>query len=132
MIIDSSAAAAVCFGEPDADAFAAAMELTDSLAIGAVTYAEAAIVIDARRPGAFDAWINGLEVEVIPVDRELAEAARSAYTTYGRGSGHPARLNFGDCFSFALAHIRQEPLLFKGDDFAHTDVVSGLGGLDGR
>jgi ribonuclease VapC len=63
------------------------------------------------------------EIEVEPVTREQAEIARAAYRDFGKGSGHPAGLNFGDCFAYALAKSMGEPLLFKGDDFSRTDVA---------
>ena len=65
-------------------------------------------------------------IEVVPVTDEQARIARQAYRDYGRGSGHPANLNFGDCFSYALAAERREPLLYVGDDFGHTDIRSAL------
>jgi ribonuclease VapC len=67
-----------------------------------------------------------MEIEVVPVSVEQARIARAAYRDFGRGSGHPAGLNFGDCFAYALAIDRDETLLFKGDDFSHTDVRSAL------
>jgi ribonuclease VapC len=68
-----------------------------------------------------------MEVELVPVSVEQAQIARAAYRDFGRGSGHPARLNMDDCFAYALAIERGEPLLYKGDDFSHTDVRSALG-----
>ena len=126
MIVDSSAAAAVCLGEPDAEVYADALETATVLRMSATTYVEAAVVIDARAAGAFDRFVEGLAIEVIAVDRQQAELARDAYRRMGRGSGHPARLNFGDCFSYALATHLREPLLFKGDDFRHTDVTPAI------
>ena len=123
MIIDSSAIAAVCLGEADATAIIDILEATDPLRMSAATYVEAAAVLDARRPGAFDLFVNGLDVDVVAVDRAQAELARAAYRRFGKGSGHPAALNFGDCFAYALAHQTDEPLLFKGDDFTHTDIA---------
>lgn len=126
MILDSSAVAAICLGEADADDFAAACEVAHSLSISAGTYLEAGLVIDRRRPGVFDAFVHGLGVEVVAVDQEQADLARMAYRTYGRGTGHRASLNFGDCFSYALAIQRDDGLLFKGDDFVHTDVLPAI------
>lgn len=126
MIIDSSAAAAVCLGEPDAEIFEECIELADDLVMGAATYLEAGIVIDGRRPGAFDTFVTAMDVQVIPMDREQADLARAAYRRFGRGSGHPAALNLGDCFSYALAIHLARPLLFKGEDFRHTDVTPAL------
>lgn len=122
MIVDSSVAAAICLGEPDAASFIDSLESASTLRMSAATYLEAAIVIDARRPGAFDVFVAGLDLEIVPFDAEQATLARAAYRTYGKGNGHPASLNFGDCFSYALARTSDETLLFKGTDFAHTDV----------
>ena len=74
----------------------------------------------------FDAFIRESRVTIEPVDEDQVRIARAAYRAYGRGSGHQARLNFGDCFSYALAKVRDEPLLFKGDDFSHTDLRSAV------
>lgn len=126
MIIDPSALAAVCFGEDDAERYVEALESSDSLAMSSVSFVEAGIVIDARNPGALDRLLDVLGVEVAACDQEQAELARAAYRRYGRGSGHAAALNFGDCFSYALATLRDEALLFKGNDFALTDVRPAL------
>lgn len=87
---------------------------------------ESAIVLDAREATrtsrTLDALAEALGVRVIPVDGEHVRIARAAYRDFGRGSGHPAQLNFGDCFAYALATITREPLLYKGEDFTHTDV----------
>lgn len=124
MIIDASVAAAVCLGEADAEFFITILETARNPRMSAATFVASAVVIDSRQPGAFDAFATALELEVLPVEREQAELARDAYRRYGRGSGHPARLNFGDCFSYAVARHLDAPLLFKGEDFALTDVQS--------
>jgi ribonuclease VapC len=94
--------------------------------MSAANYLEAAIVIDgAKSPIAsrrFDEAVMAAEIIVGPVTREQAEIARAAYRDFGKGSGHPAGLNFGDCFAYALAKSAREPLLFKGEDFSRTDV----------
>ncbi len=126
MIVDSSAITAICLGESDAEQFADVLEAIENPKMSAATYLESAIVIDSRRPGAFDAFMSATEIEIMPVDQELAELARSAYRIYGKGSGHTAGLNFGDCFSYALAISLNEPLLYKGDDFSHTKVLPAL------
>ena len=94
--------------------------------MSAANYLEAAIVVDANRNPLLSRRLDGLMVQtdmiVEPVTREQADIARAAYRDFGRGSGHPAALNFGDCFAYALAKAMREPLLFKGDDFSHTDV----------
>lgn len=124
MIIDSSVAAAICLGEAEAERFVEILSDDSHPCMSAATYLEAGIVIDARRPGAFDQFVTALSVDVIPFDDEQAEIARAAYRRYGRGSGHAAALNFGDCFSYACSMASGTPLLFKGDDFMHTDVAS--------
>ena len=74
------------------------------------------------RTARFDELIDAAAIEIVPVDAVLARVARQAYRDYGKGSGHPAGLNFGDCFAYALARSEGEPLLCKGDDFVHTDI----------
>lgn len=126
MIIDSSVIAAICLGEPDASTYVDVLEFAQSTKISAATYVEAAAVLDKRRPGSMDIFINGLRAEIVPVDHAQAVRARSAYQKFGKGSGHPAALNFGDCFSYALAMEHHDVLLYKGTDFDHTDVHSAL------
>ena len=128
MIIDSSAFVAVVRAEPDADRFFRALSYRrESKRMSAANYLEAAIVIDgARSPIAsrrFDETVTAAEIIVEPVTREQADIARAAYRDFGRGSGHPAQLNFGDCLAYALAKSMRQPLLFKGEDFSHTDVA---------
>lgn len=127
MILDSSVLIAILKDEPEAPAFAAAIERVPDCRISAVNYVEAAVVNDkSRDPIArhrFDELIQEIDLVVEPVTREQARIAREAYRDFGKGSGHPARLNFGDCFAYALAKEFAEPLLFKGDDFSHTDVT---------
>jgi len=128
MILDTSAIIAILRDEPEAAAFAAAIEAASSRRISCVNWVEAAIVIDGSRdPIAsrrFDELVTEAQLSVEPVDDVQARIAREAYRDFGRGSGHPARLNFGDCFAYALAKATREPLLFKGQDFAHTDVAA--------
>jgi ribonuclease VapC len=130
MIIDSSALVAILFAEPEADACAHAIEVASHRRLSAVSLVEAATVIDRRRdPIAsrrFDDLIQEAEIEIVPTDAAQAALARQAYRDFGRGSGHPARLNFGDCFAYALARHLREPLLFKGADFAQTDITPAL------
>jgi ribonuclease VapC len=94
--------------------------------MSAASYLETSIVIDAHRDAALSARIDDLildaEIVIEPVTLEQARLARQAYRDYGKGSGHRANLNFGDCFSYALAREKREPILFKGDDFVHTDL----------
>ena len=95
--------------------------------ISAGSLLEASIVLDARQPlrtsRRLDRLMADLRLDVVPVDEQQVNAARAAYRDYGKGSGHAAGLNFGDCFAYALAATTGEPLLFKGDDFTHTDVL---------
>lgn len=114
--------------EPERDAVLAALAQGD-LKMSAVTYFEFGLVADrvgdaAVSEAAFD-WIDDLGVEVVPVTATGARLARDAYRRFGKGN-HPARLNFGDCFAYALSKESGEPLLFKGEDFALTDVASAL------
>ena len=130
MILDTSAVIAILRDEPDAAAFAEAIEQATHRRISAVNYVEAAAVIDGSRdPIAsrrFDELLREADVTIEAVSENQARIARAAYRDFGRGSGHPAKLNFGDCFAYALAKARREPLLFTGDDFAHTDVRRAL------
>ncbi|MGC3994961.1 MAG: type II toxin-antitoxin system VapC family toxin [Propionicimonas sp.] len=125
MIVDTSALVAVVLGEPDAEAHLKALAGAASLALSAATLTEALIVTEARqgREAATDllALLAELEAEVVSLDEAQAERAAAAWRRFGTGR-HPAGLNYGDTFSYALAMTRGEPLLFKGGDFAATDV----------
>ena len=130
MIVDTSAILAILRDEPDAGIYAMAMEAATVRKMSAASFLEAAVVIDAggdpivsRR---FDSFIEAAEIVVEPVTYDQARVARTAYRDFGKGSGHPAKLNFGDCFTYALAKATGEPLLFKGRDFTKTDLVSAL------
>src|SRR5215813_7882315 len=124
MIIDTSALIAILRDEPEAAACAEAIEAAPHRRISAANFVEAAIVIDGSRdPVAsrrFDDLVNEAQFAIEALTEVQARIAREAYRDFGRGSGHPARLNFGDCFAYALARATGEPLLFKGNDFAHT------------
>jgi len=126
MIVDTSALVAILKLEPERVPFAEILDRAESLRISAVTYLEMSIVMDSRRSPALsrevDEIIERFNVQIEPVTVEQAKIARQAYRDYGRGSGHPANLNFGDCFSYALARDKREPILYKGDDFGHTDL----------
>jgi ribonuclease VapC len=131
MIVDTSALIAILRDEPEARAFAIAIADADYRRISAANYLEAAIVIDgshdpiaSRR---FDDLLREAAIAIEPVTAEQARVARDAYRDFGRGSGHAARLNFGDCFAFALARTTGEPLLFKGDDFLHAGFADDKG-----
>jgi ribonuclease VapC len=127
MIVDSSALLAILRAEPEAQACAEAIEEAGSRRISAANFLEAAIVIDGSRdPVAsrrFDELVRAAQLTVEPVTEAQAKIAREAYRDFGKGSGHPAKLNFGDCFAYALAKTAGEPLLCKGEDFRHTDVA---------
>ena len=126
MIIDSSAVVAMLRREPEADDFSAAIMAAEPRLLSAASYLEIGIVIDGSRDELasqrVDQLIESLEIEIVPVTASQAKLARAAYRQFGKGSGHAAGLNFGDCFSYALAMESSAPLLFKGADFAATDV----------
>ena len=130
MIVDASALVAIYQDEPDAARFAKAILGASTRRISAVSFVEAAAVIDrSRDPVAsrrFDELIAEAELVIEPVTEAQARIAREAYRDFGTGSGHPARLNLGDCFAYALAKSTGEPLLFKGSDFTQTDIASAL------
>lgn len=126
MILDTSAIVAILQDEPEAPAFARAVEDNRPVRVSAANWLEAAVVVDGNRSPAlsrrFDEFLREAAVGIEPVTALQAELAREAYRAFGRGSGHPAHLNFGDCFAYALAMERDEALLFKGSDFSNTDV----------
>ena len=130
MIVDTSALLAILRDEPEAAACARAIESVPIRRISAANFLEAAIVIDGSRDPIvsrrFDDLLREARLLIEPVTEAQARTAREAYRDFGKGSGHPARLNFGDCFAYALAKSTGEPLLFKGDDFTHTDVACAL------
>ena len=125
MILDSSAVVAILRAEPEAPEFVRAIEASPGRHISAVSYVEAAIVIDSGKDAVasrrFDDFFRVSRVVIETVTPRQAEIARHAYRDFGKGR-HRAGLNFGDCFSYALAKEMDEPLLFKGNDFARTDV----------
>ncbi|MGD0632507.1 MAG: type II toxin-antitoxin system VapC family toxin [Terracidiphilus sp.] len=126
--MDSSALVAILTDEPDALALAQVLDRQQTVRLSAASYLETSIVLDKHRDVVLSAKLDGLiesaKVVIEPVTPEQARIAREAYRNYGKGSGHRANLNFGDCFSYALAREKREPLLYKGDDFAHTDLRS--------
>jgi ribonuclease VapC len=125
MVIDSSAVLAILLGEPEKRSLNEKIEADPVRLMSAASYLETAIVIDDRfgDEGAHDLklFLTEADVEIVPVTFDQAEIARFAYRRFGRGN-HPARLNFGDCFAYALARSTGERLLFKGDDFSKTDI----------
>ena len=126
MILDTSAVLAILFHEPEAALFAGIIAQADSCVISAATFTEISIVVEARTGDAgsrqWDAFFRIAGIVVEPVTEDQARAAAQAWSKFGKGR-HPAALNFGDCFSYALAKVATEPLLFKGTDFRHTDVI---------
>ena len=130
MIVDTSAIIAILRAEPEAEAFAKAIEVARVRRVSAANYVEAAAVIDgARDPIAsrrFDDFFTEASFTVEAVSLQQARIAREAYRDFGKGSGHAAQLNLGDCFAYALAKVMREPILFKGKDFIHTDLTPAL------
>lgn len=129
MVIDTSALIAVMTGESDAGEYERAIDRDSKRLMSVASILEAGIVLENRfgheGPGELDGLLRRLPIEAVPVDSDQLEWARYAYRTYGRGR-HPAALNFGDCFSYALAKTTAERLLYKGLDFCRTDVISAL------
>jgi ribonuclease VapC len=125
MVIDTSVLAAIAFNEPEAAAFRERIADDPVRLISAATVLEAAMVIETRLGEAagadLDLWLYKAEVEIVPVTAEHSDRARRAWRRYGKGR-HPASLNYGDCFSYALATLSGEPLLYKGNDFSQTDI----------
>lgn len=130
MIVDTSAILAVLFNEEDAETYARALARAEFCRMSAANFVEAAIVVDTqtkdRGSRQFDAFFRRAGITIEPVSEEHAHVARQAYADFGKGR-HPAALNFGDCFAYALAKVTGEPLLFKSKDFKRTDITSALG-----
>ncbi len=128
LAIDTSALVAILRAEAEAPLIVDALGRSPRHVMSAGTYLEARLVT-ARRVSETDrlaALLEGASIEIVPVTPDDARAAAAAFERFGRGSGHRANLNFGDCFAYALAMTRRVPLLFKGDDFIHTDVTPAL------
>jgi ribonuclease VapC len=122
MVVDTSALMAIVLDEADADRVGSALEQQEQIALSAVSMAEALVVATQRGVGPeMQRLIEGLGIEVVPVTAADAQRVARAYQRWGKGA-HPAGLNFGDCFAYALAQARACPLLFVGDDFSRTDV----------
>lgn len=126
MVIDTSAFAVIFFAEPERQKFLAAITAAGSRLVSAATVLETGIVLEGRQGEAagreFDLFVVRANLQVVPVDAEQIDLARSAWRKYGKGR-HPAALNFGDCFVYALAKSSGEPLLAKGMDFSLTDLT---------
>jgi ribonuclease VapC len=128
MVCDTSALIAILKIEPESLTFRRKIAEAGPIAIPASVYLEAAMVAYGRKLGReeLDAIIASATMTFIPLDEPIARIAADAFARYGRGTGHPAALNFGDCISYATAKHLDSPLLFKGDDFRHTDVKVAL------
>lgn len=130
MIVDASAVLAILLLEDETPRFAKAIADALQVRMSAATYLEAAIVVDRRGDPVlrrrFDQLIAEAGITIEPFTAQQARIAREAYRDFGRASGHIANLNFGDCFSYALAKEKDEPLLFKGKDFIHTDIQAAV------
>lgn len=127
MIVDSSALVTIILREPGFDDYWNKILDAKTLPkISAANYLETAIVVDAKKDPRnsrnLDKLLDEAEIEIVAMTARQAHIARAAYRDFGKGSGHKAQLNFGDCFAYALASDTGEPLLFKGNDFSHTDV----------
>ena len=126
MILDTSALLAILLREAEAETFAKAIENAGTVRLSVVSYLEAAIFVDRHgdevRRAMLDTFLGEFSIHLEPVTVEQARLAREAFRLFGKGR-HPAGLNFGDCFTYALAKELREPLLFKGDDFSQTDLV---------
>ena len=125
MVIDTSALLAILLDEPERRPYNEAIEAADARVMSVASFVEVSIVLEVRYGAeglrALDRFIERAGIELAPVDVEQARVARDAFSHYGKGR-HAAALTFGDCFSYALAHVLGEPLLFKGNDFSRTDV----------
>lgn len=129
MVIDTSALLAILFNEPDAEHFELALEADPIRLLSTASLLETAIVVEARLGEAggqeLDLLLDKAQITFVPFTAEHTKIARLAYRTYGKGR-HPASLNYGYCFAYALAKTTGEPLLFKGNDFSQTDITSWM------
>jgi ribonuclease VapC len=128
IVVETSALVAIVFDEPECAEFVSAIAKADLALVSSVSVVEARMVV-CRRKGeqvvrVLDEFLAQPVFEIVSAGEAEIAAAHAAFVTYGKGSGHPAQLNFGDLFSYALAKVRNVPLLFKGDDFAQTDIES--------
>ncbi len=130
IVIDTSAVVALVFGEPERDAIMLAIRTADKVLISTASVLETRLVVHGRRGQRAVVLLNDVlrlpVFEMVAPGAAEADAAYAAFVAFGKGSGHSARLNYGDLFSYALAKVRGLPLLYKGDDFAQTDIVSAL------
>ncbi len=125
MIVDTSALLAILFGEPDAKRYETAIAQAITCRMSVANLVEAAVLVESRTGASggdqLDSLVERSPIELVPITLEQAQAARRAWRIFGKGN-HPAALNFGDCFAYALAETTREPLLFKGSDFALTGI----------
>ncbi|HEY6456283.1 MAG TPA: type II toxin-antitoxin system VapC family toxin [Steroidobacteraceae bacterium] len=126
MVIDTSALLAILLDEPQRRAFTEAIEAAEDRLLSAASFVETSMILESRHGAegvrSLDRLLAAAQIKIIPVDEPQAHAAREAFRQFGKGR-HPAGLNFGDCFSYALAKCSSDPLLFKGDDFIRTDAM---------
>jgi ribonuclease VapC len=130
IVVDTSALVAIAFAEPEREVFLQAIEAASKVLISTVSVVETRMVIHGRRGQRAVILVDDLlrlpMFEVVPPGVPEMDAAYAAFVAFGKGSGHPAGLNFGDVFSYALAKVRGAPLLYKGQDFAQTDIANAL------
>jgi ribonuclease VapC len=130
IVADTSALVAIAFAEPEREAFLQIIKTAGKALVSSVSIVEARMVIHGRRGQRAVILMDDLlrlpMFELVAPGQAEADAAYAAFVAYGKGSGHPAGLNFGDVFSYALAKVRGLPLLYKGDDFGHTDIASAM------
>lgn len=126
MVIDTSALLSIFLGEPERKKYLELILQAERRLVAAANVLETGIVLEARRGEAagreFDLFLLQAGLEIVPTDLDQVEIARVAWRRYGKGQ-HQAALNFGDCFAYALAKVSGEPILFKGNDFSHTDLA---------
>jgi ribonuclease VapC len=127
IVVDTSAFVCIATAEPGFERFAHALRVASGRKLSAGTYLECAMLAETRLGGrgATEAWMRREDIDVVAVDHALAQVAADAFARFGKGR-HPAGLTYGDCFSYALARSLRAPLLYKGDDFARTDITSAL------
>lgn len=128
IVVDTSVIVAISKAEPDASAFVELLRQRDDIRLPASCYLEAVMVLNRLADGRsrLDALLERYGITILGQDARQARLAADAFERYGRGIGHPARLNFGDCLAYAAAAAHAAPLLFKGEDFARTDLVRAL------
>ncbi|HEX2152123.1 MAG TPA: type II toxin-antitoxin system VapC family toxin [Stellaceae bacterium] len=132
MVIDSSALIVLLLGEPETEQFVSAIAASAERLLSAASYLETAIVMAGRfgpqGPEKLDRLICELSIEIVPFNAEQARLGITSFQQYGRGTGHPAALNYGDCFTYALAKFTGQSVLFKGNDFSRTDLITAVAG----